>query len=123
MCKGNAGLNSSWLRGDKEAWFRNDEVQQVLRQEKSVYKRWQKTHREDRGAHRTSKRLAKAAVAKAKNAEMDSLYEKLDGREKEEFLIRLAKARHRATKYTAVVKFVKNTERAILRKLGEVRRM
>ncbi|XGW16608.1 hypothetical protein V3C99_001788 [Haemonchus contortus] len=110
-------------RGDKEAWFWNDEVQHVMRQKKSAYKRWQRTRAPgDLSAYRTSKRLAKAAVAKAKNTEMDALYEKLDNREGEKFVFRLAKARHRATQDIGVVKSVRNSEGAILRKPGEVRR-
>uniref|UniRef100_A0A7I4YVT3 Reverse transcriptase domain-containing protein n=1 Tax=Haemonchus contortus TaxID=6289 RepID=A0A7I4YVT3_HAECO len=103
MCKGNAGGNS--------------------RQKKSAYKRWQKTRApEDLAAYRTSKRLAKAAIAKAKNTELDDLYEKLDSREGEKFIYRLAKARQRATRDIGVVKSVRNSEGAILRKPGEVRR-
>ncbi|XGW05514.1 hypothetical protein V3C99_016118, partial [Haemonchus contortus] len=58
------GETRGGFRGDKEAWFWNDEVQRVVRQKKSAYKRWQKTRApEDLAAYRTSKRLAKAAVA------------------------------------------------------------
>nr|CDJ88558.1 endonuclease-reverse transcriptase HmRTE-e01 [Haemonchus contortus] len=103
--------------------FWNDEVQRVVRQKKSAYKRWQKTRApEDLAAYRTSKRLAKAAVTKAKNTEMDALYEKLDSREGEKFVFRLAKACHRATRDIGIVKSVRNSEGAILRKPGEVRR-
>ncbi|XGW19497.1 hypothetical protein V3C99_003389 [Haemonchus contortus] len=117
------GETRGGFRGDKEAWFWNDEVQRVVRQKKSAYRRWQKTRApEDLAAYRTSKRLAKAAVAKAKNTEMDALYEKLDSREGEKFVFRLAKARHRATRDIGVVKSVRNSEGAILRKPGEVRR-
>ncbi|XGW13282.1 hypothetical protein V3C99_013707 [Haemonchus contortus] len=117
------GETRGGLRGDKEAWFWNDEVQRVVREKKLAYERWQKTRAlEDLAAYKTSKRLAKAAVAKAKNMEMDALYEKLDSREGEKFVFRLAKARHRATQDIGVVKSVRNSEGAILRKPGEVRR-
>ncbi|XGW05889.1 hypothetical protein V3C99_016337 [Haemonchus contortus] len=90
---------------------------------KSACKRWQRTRApEDLSAYRTSMRLAKAAVAKAKNTEMNALYEKLDSREGEKFVFRLAKARHRAIQDIGVVKSVRNSEGAILRKPGEVRR-
>ncbi|XGW18605.1 hypothetical protein V3C99_002873 [Haemonchus contortus] len=74
---------------------------------------------EDLAAYRTSKRLAKAAVA----TEMDALYEKLDSREGEKFVFRLAKARHRATQDIGVVKSVRNSEGAILRKPRERQRL
>uniref|UniRef100_A0A7I4Y1R1 Myb-like domain-containing protein n=1 Tax=Haemonchus contortus TaxID=6289 RepID=A0A7I4Y1R1_HAECO len=67
--------------GEWEAWFWNDEVQRVVRQKKSACKRWQRTRAlEDLVAYGTSKKLAKAAVAKAKYTEMDALCEKLDSR-------------------------------------------
>nr|CDJ94780.1 endonuclease-reverse transcriptase HmRTE-e01 [Haemonchus contortus] len=110
-------------RGDKEAWLWNEEVQRVVREKKLAYKRWQKTRAlEDLAAYKTSKRLAKAAVAKAKSMEMDAFHEKLDSREGKKFVFRLAKARHRATQDIGVVKSVSNSECAILRKPGEVRR-
>ncbi|VDO91282.1 unnamed protein product [Heligmosomoides polygyrus] len=67
------------------------------------------------------KRLAKSAVAKAINAEVDAVYEKLDGPEGEKFAIRLAKARHRASLDIRVVKTVKSAEGRVLRKPVEVR--
>ena len=67
-------------------------------------------------------RLAKAAVAKAKNTEMDALYEKLEGREGDKFVFRLAKARHRAAQDIRVVKTVKSINGDTLRKPAEVRK-
>nr|CDJ84693.1 endonuclease-reverse transcriptase HmRTE-e01 [Haemonchus contortus] len=96
MCKGNTGRNFKWFQRGKEVWFWNNEVQRVVRQKKSAYKRWQCTQTpEDLATCRTFKRLAKA-VAKAKSTKVDTLYEKLDTREGEKFMFRLAKARHRA---------------------------
>ncbi|XGW01142.1 hypothetical protein V3C99_013812 [Haemonchus contortus] len=50
--------------------------------------------------------------------EMNALYEKLDRREGEKFVFRLAKARQRATQDIGVVKSVRNSEGAILGKSG-----
>ncbi|VDO74381.1 unnamed protein product [Haemonchus placei] len=93
-------------------------------QKKSAYKNWQRTRApEVRAAYISSKRLAKAAVTKAKNTEMDALHGKLVSREGEKFVFRLAEARHRATQGIGVVKPVrKRDEGAILRTPGEVRR-
>nr|CDJ83595.1 Kinesin domain containing protein [Haemonchus contortus] len=63
--------------------------------------------------------LTKAALAKAKNTEMDALYEKLESREGK-FVFRLAKARHGATQDIGMLKSVRNSESAILRKPGDV---
>ncbi|VDO40251.1 unnamed protein product [Haemonchus placei] len=53
------------------------------------------------------KRLAKAAVVKAKNTEMDALSVEIDGRKGEKFVLWLVKARHRANQDIWVV--VKNS--------------
>ncbi|VDP55815.1 unnamed protein product [Heligmosomoides polygyrus] len=109
-------------RGDKSAWFWNEEKQAAVRRKKEAYKLWQKTRApEHLAAYRKLKRLAKTTVAKAKNAEMDALYEKLDGPEGEKFAIRLAKARHRASLDIRVVKIVKSADGRMLPKPVEVR--
>uniref|UniRef100_A0A7I4Z1G1 Reverse transcriptase domain-containing protein n=1 Tax=Haemonchus contortus TaxID=6289 RepID=A0A7I4Z1G1_HAECO len=114
------GETRGGFRRDREAWLWNDEVQQIVRQKKLANKRWRRTRApEDLAAYRTSEKLAKAAVAKAMNTEMDALYEKLDSREGEKFLFRLAEARHHATQDIGVVKSVSNREGAILRKPSE----
>ncbi|VDO41092.1 unnamed protein product [Haemonchus placei] len=121
--KGRLGETRGVVQGDKVAWFRNDEVQGVVKHKKSAYKHWQKTRTsEDLAAYRTFKRLAKAAVAKAKNTEMDALHEQIDIRKGKKFVFRLAKTRHRDTGDTGSVKSVRNSEGVILKKPGEVRR-
>uniref|UniRef100_A0A0N4WA05 Reverse transcriptase domain-containing protein n=1 Tax=Haemonchus placei TaxID=6290 RepID=A0A0N4WA05_HAEPC len=102
------------FRGDKEAWFWNDEVQGVVR-----------ALAENTSSRRpdclTLKRVAKAAVAKAAVGS-GLLYEKLEGREGEKFVFRLAKSRNRATLDIRAVKSARSSGGAILRKPGEVRR-
>ncbi|VDO79677.1 unnamed protein product [Haemonchus placei] len=78
------GKTRGGFRGDNKAWLWIDEIQRVVRQKKLAYKRWEKTRApEDLAAYRTSKRVGKVAVAKAKLMEMDALYERLQGRERE----------------------------------------
>uniref|UniRef100_A0A183GLM9 FH2 domain-containing protein n=1 Tax=Heligmosomoides polygyrus TaxID=6339 RepID=A0A183GLM9_HELPZ len=98
------------------------DVKAAVKRKKESFKLWQKTRApEHLTVYRKLKRLAKTAVAKAKNAEMDALYEKLDGPEGEKFAIRLAKARHRASLDIRVVKTVKSADDRVLRKPVEVR--
>ena len=83
----------------------------MVKRKKEAYKRWQKTRsQEDLAAYKSCKRIAKATVAKAKNTEMDALYEKMEGRNAEKFVFGLAKTRHRATQTIRMVKFVKSTD-------------
>ncbi|VDP02888.1 unnamed protein product [Heligmosomoides polygyrus] len=58
--------------------------------------------------------MAKAAAAKTKNAEMDALYEKLDGPQGEKFAIRLAKARQRVCADIRVAKTVNSADGRVL---------
>ncbi|WKY12572.1 hypothetical protein Q1695_003843 [Nippostrongylus brasiliensis] len=109
-------------KGKKATWFWNDEVQKVVREKKRAYKTWQKSRSsEDLTIYKKYKRLAKAAVAKAKNAEMDGLYEKLEEPQAEKFAFRLAKARHRASLDVRVVKTMKNDEGCSLRRPADVK--
>ncbi|VDO94583.1 unnamed protein product [Heligmosomoides polygyrus] len=105
------GETKGGTRRDKSAWFWNEEVQAAVKRKKEAYKLWQKTRApEHLTAYRKLKRLAKTAVAKAKNAKMDARYEKLGGPKGEKFATRLAKARHRASLDIRVVKTVKNAD-------------
>ncbi|VDP17149.1 unnamed protein product [Heligmosomoides polygyrus] len=116
------GETNGGTRGDKAAWFWNEEVQAAVREKKEAYRQWQKTRApEHLTAYRKLKRLAKTAIAKAKSAEMDALHEKLDEPQKEKFAIRLGKARHRACVDIRVVKTVKSADGRVLRKPVEVR--
>ncbi|VDO19216.1 unnamed protein product [Heligmosomoides polygyrus] len=105
------GGTGGGARGDKATWFWSEEVQVEVRKKKEAYKQWQKSKApEHLAVCRKLKRLAKAAAAKAKNEEMDALYEKLDGPQGEKFAIRLAKARRRACIAIRVVKAVKSAD-------------
>ncbi|VDO74720.1 unnamed protein product [Heligmosomoides polygyrus] len=99
-----------------------DYIPAAVKRKKEAYKLWQKTRApEHLTAYGKLKRLA-TAVAKAKNAEMDAVYEKLDGPEGAKFAIRLAKAHHRASldirrpTKIRVVKTVKSADGRVLRK-------
>ncbi|EYC25573.1 hypothetical protein Y032_0011g1280 [Ancylostoma ceylanicum] len=86
---------------EKATWWWNEEVQSIIAQKKSMYKRWMHTHyAEDRDAYLAAKREAKKAVAIAKSKHYRELYDTLNTSEGEKLLYRLAKARHRSTTMT-----------------------
>ncbi|EYC39622.1 hypothetical protein Y032_0649g1127 [Ancylostoma ceylanicum] len=83
---------------------------------KDAYKEWQKTKSLSLLAeYKLRKKEAKAAVARAKNAVMDELYDKLEGSQAEKHVFRLAKARHRASLDVTEVRAVKNEDGEVLR--------
>ncbi|EYC07842.1 hypothetical protein Y032_0068g161 [Ancylostoma ceylanicum] len=62
-----------------------------------------------------SNKKAKAAVARAKNAAMDELYDKLESSQTEKHVFRLAKAHRRASLDVTEVRAVKNGDGEVLR--------
>uniref|UniRef100_W6NDF2 Endonuclease-reverse transcriptase HmRTE-e01 n=1 Tax=Haemonchus contortus TaxID=6289 RepID=W6NDF2_HAECO len=83
----------------------------VMRQKKVVYKHWQRTRAsEGLAAHGSSKKLAKAIVGKAKDTEMDALYEKLHVRKGDQLVFRSAKVRQPATQYISAIKAVEDSD-------------
>ncbi|ETN68607.1 reverse transcriptase [Necator americanus] len=71
-------------KAQKATWFWNEEVQAVIREKKSKYKLWWRTHQpEDRDAYLAAKREAKKAVSKAKSDRYKAVYDMLDTREGE----------------------------------------
>ncbi|VDL76691.1 unnamed protein product [Nippostrongylus brasiliensis] len=113
------GETKGGQKGDRAAWFRNDEVQKAVREKKNAFKTWQMSRLlEDLAKYKEYKRRAKMAVSRAKTTEMDSLYEKLEQSQAEKFAFRLAKARHLDVR---VVRAVKSATGSVLRAKVEVK--
>ncbi|EYC34276.1 hypothetical protein Y032_0001g336 [Ancylostoma ceylanicum] len=98
-------------KGDRATWFWSEDVQKIGKAKKDAYKAWQKTKSLPLLAeYKLRKKEAKAAVARAKNAVMDELYDKLESSQAEKHVFRLAKARYRAFLDVTEVKAVKNVD-------------
>ncbi|EYC46334.1 hypothetical protein Y032_0401g787 [Ancylostoma ceylanicum] len=103
-------------RGDKATWFWSEDLQKIVKAKKNAYKAWQNTKSLSAlSEYKLRKREAKAAVARAKNAAMDDLYDKLESSQAEKYVYRLAKARHRASLDVTEVRAVKSEEGDVLR--------
>ncbi|EYC20769.1 hypothetical protein Y032_0021g411 [Ancylostoma ceylanicum] len=88
----------------------------MVKAKKDAYKAWQKTKSLSMLAeYKSKKKEAKAAVARAKNAAMDELYDKLESSQAEKHVFRLAKARRRASLDVTEVRAVKNEDGEVLR--------
>ncbi|EYB86036.1 hypothetical protein Y032_0286g1389 [Ancylostoma ceylanicum] len=100
------GETKGGKRGNRAAWFWNEHLQRVVKAKKDAFKAWQKTMTlEALAEYKRKKKETKAEVAKAKNAAMDELYEKLDSSQGEKHVFRLAKARHWASLDLSEVRF------------------
>ncbi|EYC43100.1 hypothetical protein Y032_0503g2638 [Ancylostoma ceylanicum] len=110
------GETKGGRRGDRATWFWSEDVQKIVKAKKDAYKAWQKTKSlSSLAEYKLRKKEAKAAVARAKNAVMDELYDKLESSQAEKHVFRLAKARHRASLDVTEVRAVKNEDGEVLR--------
>ncbi|KAI5626476.1 hypothetical protein C0J50_13765, partial [Silurus asotus] len=96
------GVTSGNRMEDKETWWWNEEVQESIRRKREV------------------RQQVKRDVAKAKEKAYEELYERLDTKEGEKDLYRLARQRDRAGKDVLQVRAVKDGETAALSKKQEV---
>ena len=107
--------------GDKETWWWNDEVQEVIKAKKVAKKIWETSGRqEDRDIYRQANKAAKKAVAMNKALAMNELYEELETPEGERKMFRIAKARDKASKDFSHMKQIKNEHGVILRDLDMI---
>ena len=78
--------------GRRETWWWNQEVQEKLKDKRNAKKVWV-TMRDDASklAYKTARKQAKREVAKARNKGYEELYEKLETKEGENELFKIAK--------------------------------
>ena len=88
------GVTFGKRKGDRETWWWNEEVQESIKEKKEAKKAWDKIR--DENTKKKSK--AKKAVAVVKDYEYDDLYARLETKEGEKELYKLARQRDRAGK-------------------------
>ena len=91
--------------GRRETWWLNQEVQEKLKNKKNAKKVWD-TIRDDASklSYKTAKKHSKREVAKA----YEELYKKLETKEVENELFKIAKQRNRQSKDVQQVKVIKS---------------
>ena len=105
-------------RGDKETWWWNDEVQEVIKAKKGVQKIQETSHmHEDKYRFRQANKASKKAVATNKALALNELYEELETPEGERKIFRIARARDKATKDLSHKKQTKSEHGVVLRDL------
>ena len=106
---------------DKETWWWNGKVQEVIKAKKVANKIWDASRRqEDKDRHRQANKAAKKAVATTNALAMNELYEDLETPEGERKIFRIAKARYKATKDFSHMKQIKNEYGVVLRDLDMI---
>ena len=96
-------------KGDRETWWWNEEVQESIKEKKEAKKAWDKIKDENtKKIYKEKKSTAKKAVAMAKERAYDNLYAKLETKEDEKELYRLARQRDKAGKDVQHVRVLKD---------------
>ena len=103
------GVTFGKRKGDKKTWWWNEEVQESIKEKKKAKKAWDKIRNENtKKIYKEKKNKAKKAVAMAKGCAYDNLYDRLETKEGEKELYKLARQRDRAGKDVQHVKVIKD---------------
>ncbi|KAK3530032.1 hypothetical protein QTP86_009955 [Hemibagrus guttatus] len=90
------GVSSGRRKEDKETWWWNEEVQDSIQRKRLAKKKWDMDRTEEnRQEYKELQHRVKREVSKAKQKAYDELYTRLDTREGEKDLYRLARQRDR----------------------------
>ena len=103
------GVTFRKQKGDRETWWWNEEVQESIKEKKEAKKALDKIRDENtKKIYKEKKSKAKKAVTMAKGRAYDNLYARLETKEGEKELYRLARQRDRADKDVQHVRVIKD---------------
>ena len=104
------------LLGDKETWWWNDEVKDVIRATKEAKKKkWEASGRqEDRDIYRQANKKANKEVVRAKAHAMDEVYNELETPEGERKIYRIEKGRVKSAKDFTQIRQIKDEQGVVL---------
>ena len=109
------GVTRGGMRHSRETWWWRDDVQESIKGKKDAKKRYdQSGNQVDREVYIQKRNEAKRTVARAKEEAYADLYDKLDSREGEKDLYRIAKQRDKASKDIRQVKVIKDVDGKLL---------
>ncbi|KAK3563912.1 hypothetical protein QTP86_004847 [Hemibagrus guttatus] len=117
------GVSSGRRKEDKETWWWNEEVQDSIQRKRLAKKKWDMDRTEEnRQEYKELQRRVKREVSKAKQNAYDELYTRLDTREGEKDLYRLARQRDRDGKDVQQVRVIKDRDGRVLTSEESVQR-
>ncbi|KAK3528544.1 hypothetical protein QTP70_002788 [Hemibagrus guttatus] len=117
------GVSSGRRKEDKETWWWNEEVQDSIQRKRLAKKKWDMDRTEEnRQEYKELQRRVKREVSKAKQKAYDELYTRLDAREGEKDLYRLARQRDRDGKDVQQVRVIKDRDGRVLTSEESVQR-
>ncbi|KAK3530206.1 hypothetical protein QTP86_018062 [Hemibagrus guttatus] len=117
------GVSSGRRKEDKETWWWNEEVQDSVQRKRLAKKKWNMDRTEEnRQEYKELQCRVKREVSKAKQKAYDELYTRLDTREGEKDLYRLARQRDRDGKDVQQVRVIKDRDGRVLTSEESVQR-
>ncbi|KAK3559310.1 hypothetical protein QTP86_012718 [Hemibagrus guttatus] len=116
------GVSSGKKKEDKETWWWNEEVQDSIQRKRLAKKKWDMDRTEENRQEYYSQLRVKREVSKAKQKAYDELYIRLDTREGEKDLYRLARQRDRDGKDVQQVRVIKDRDGRVLTSEESVQR-
>ncbi|KAK3553051.1 hypothetical protein QTP86_031188 [Hemibagrus guttatus] len=117
------GVSSGRRKEDKETWWWNEEVQDSIQRKRLAKKKWDMDRTEEnRQEYKELQRRVKREVSKVKQKAYDELYTRLDTREGEKDLHRLARQRDRDGKDVQQVRVIKDRDGRVLTSEESVQR-
>ncbi|KAK3574849.1 hypothetical protein QTP86_018434, partial [Hemibagrus guttatus] len=117
------GVSSGRWKEDKETWWWNEEVQGSIQRKRLAKKKWDMDRTEEnRQEYKELQCRVKREVSKAKQKAYDELYTRLNTREGEKDLYRLARQRDRDGKDVQQVRVIKDRDGRVLTSEESVQR-
>ncbi|KAK3570615.1 hypothetical protein QTP86_023803, partial [Hemibagrus guttatus] len=112
------GVSSGRRKEDKETWWWNEEVQDSVQRKRLAKKKWDMDRTEEnRQEYKELQHRVKREVSKAKQKAYGELYTRLDTREGEKDLYRLARQRDRDGNDVQQVRVIKDRDGRVLTNL------
>jgi hypothetical protein len=106
----------------KDAWWWNEDVQKAIKEKKECYKHlYQDRCADNIEKYKVARKTAKRAVGEAKGQAYEGLYQRLNTKEGEKDIYRMARARDRKTRDFNQVKCIKDQREQLLVKEDEIR--
>ncbi|XP_057540710.1 uncharacterized protein LOC130818562 [Amaranthus tricolor] len=126
VAKETLGVSSGKPKVFKESWWWNDEVEKKIKDKNKRFKDLMAcTEDEDmiekRVGYKEEKQVAKQAVTEAKNRGYEDLYRKLDTKEGEKQIFKLARTRSRQRQDLEAVKYIKDEGGRVLLRQEDIK--
>ena len=115
------GYTSGGKYLERESWWRNDDVQKALKEKRDSFKKWQSSRTtEELADYRENGTNVKKAVTTAKDVGYDELYTKLDSREGQDMIYKLAKTRYRSILDQEDIVYITDARKHIITKPNRI---